>query len=237
MTDLITFQTFSTFQEASEMKEILLKDGIQASILKATQVFDAVLVGGSTGDMYELKMDGSDFVKAREILYNSPKFKIDDVGSDHPLYEMANDELQDIISKADEWGPENYNVALFLLKKRGVSLSDETINKLQDERNVVLSEKKPMPGYVLVLGYLPIIMPFVGNAMIEHEKDGKILWYFPGIIGLLISWVILQSKMTLPDGRRVQVYSNRIMMHGLIMFGLNILSWLINFLLFADKFF
>lgn len=237
MTDLITFQTFNTFQEASEIEQILLKNGIHTAIVKTTPVFDAVLMGNSGSDMYELKMDGSDFEKARTVLYNSPNFKIEDVNSSHPLYEMTDNELRDIISKPDEWGPENYNIALFLLRNRGLTISDETLNKLQDERLNTLSEKKHMSTYVLVIGYMTALMPVVANFLSDHEKDGKILWYFPGLMGLVISWVITQTKMTLPNGKRVPAYPHSVLTHGLVIFALNVLSWVVNFLIFTGMLF
>ena len=234
MADIITFQTFNTFQEASEVKEILQKEGIHSSIAKGSQVFDAVIVGGSNAEMYELKMDSTNFSKARTALYNSPNFKIEDIDPAHPLFDMSDDELQNIISKPDEWGPENYNIALFLLRQRGVNISNEVINELQDKRAVALSEKKPMSTYILALGYGAAIIPFITNFLSDDRKEENFLWYFPGLFGLLISWVILQSKITLPNGKRVTAYSDSILIHGLIIFGLNILSWIINFLVFAN---
>ena len=70
--------------------------------------------------------------------------------------------------------------------------------------------------------------------MYDVESITKLLDpIFPGLFGVLIGAVIIVSKTTLPDGRRISTFDNRTIRHGLAILGMNMLAWFINGLLAA----
>ena len=232
MQELITFQTGATIEDITEVADKLRGIGIKTEILKSKGRLDTVFIGTEYTDKYELKIPADDFTRANKLLYNTEQITAADLDTHHPLYGMSNDELKDILGKPDEWGPENYNFALALLKSRGVQITDNLLSELHDERINVLSEKKSMNFFPLLIGYATAILPFIMIVLKNKEIMGaKYTWYFPGFLGLLIGLVILQSKTTLPDGRRIPTFNNRTLKHAIVIVGLNILAWIVYIIL------
>jgi H+/Cl- antiporter ClcA len=81
---------------------------------------------------------------------------------------------------------------------------------------------------MLFLGYLSALLPVVLNILKEQPQKMIIAWYFPGLIGVIIGMVVLQSKKTLPDGKRIAVYDNKSLKQAYIILLLNVLSWIAN---------
>ena len=92
----------------------------------------------------------------------------------------------------------------------------------------------PISGYVLFIGYACVFMPFWLNGL-HYYHNAKMLpvWYFPGFFGMIIGAVIISSKTTLPDGRRISTFDNSTVRQGIAILGMNILAWIINALLLA----
>jgi hypothetical protein len=234
MQNLIAYQKFPTAEDAERVAELLRAEGITCEIVKLQAKLAAVYIGTEYTEQYELQIPQESFVLGNKILYNDAAVDIGNIDTSHPLYPMTDDELKDIVSKPDEWGPENYSVALALLKSRGISISATQRAQLEEERISTLSERKPISGYVLLLGYACALMPFLLNGLHYYNSTKVIpVWYFPGFFGVLIGAVTVVSKTTLPDGRRISTFDNRTIRHGLAILGMNLLAWVINGLLLA----
>jgi len=88
--------------------------------------------------------------------------------------------------------------------------------------------------YFLLLGYMASVVHIV-FIILRYQDDSKYagVWYFPGLFGIFLALVILQSKTTLPDGRRIVTYNSNVIRHGMIMLGLNILAFVVNILIWV----
>ena len=232
--NLIAYQKFPTAEDAERVAELLRAEGITCEVVKLQAKLAAVYIGTEYTEQYELQIPQESFVRANKILYSDAVVDMGNIDTSHPLYAMTDGELKDIVSKPDEWGPENYSVAMALLKSRGISISTTQLAQLEEERINTLSVRKPISGYVLMLGYACALMPFLLNGL-HYYNSSKVIpvWYFPGLFGVLIGAVIIVSKTTLPDGRRISTFDNRTIRHGLAILGMNLLAWVINGLLVA----
>ena len=229
MQELLTYQTYPSADLAYEAAEQLQGQGITTEVLKTPQILGSAIIGSSSADHYLLKIDAADFARANKILFSGEELDINSVPPDHPLRTMSNDELHDIISKPDEWGPDNYKVALALLKSKGADVSGDKLLELERSRIQTLSVQKSMSSFLLLTGYAVAFLPFI---ILTTSILPFYLLYFPGAYGLIVGMVAVSSKNTLPDGRRVLTYTNSTRIHGVIIIILNILFLIINFNIF-----
>jgi hypothetical protein len=235
--NLLLFQTFSTYDRAKVVADALEANGILTDIVQNTRRLDATIIGQSYDDKFILSIPAEDFTRANELLNNLARVNADDISSDDPLQVMNNAELLDIVAKPDEWGIVNYNVALALLKKRNVPIPEGSLTQMEEKRISVLSERKPMQPLLLVLGYMSCLLHFL-LVYLKYSVHSEPLysWYFPGIFGLLLGAIILQSKTTLPNGQRIATFDERTIKHGKALLLLSAVSWLGNIVLFLFSF-
>ena len=220
---LISFQTFATVDEAIAIAEKLQQDGIRTEVVKAAPQFSAVIIGSSYSDSYILKIPAADFSKANKILYSYTPVDISLIDANHPLHAMTNGELREVLAKPDEWGADNYSVALALLNSRGVSMSSGILNKLKDERITVLAERKAMNPTIIFLGYFMSCYPamlYISTKLGYHALfllgAFGIFSDFLLVLGIILGFVIIGSKITLPDGSRIPTYNKTSRYHAIV---------------------
>ena len=233
MEELITYQTFGTEDTAAIVAEKLQQEGIETEVVRKVRRLDGNFIGDDHTDNYELKIAPSAFNKANTLLYNNASVTVDSIDAGHPMLMLSIEELKDVARKPYEWGADNYNIALALLKSKDIDTSTGSLANLQEEQIEILSRRKKANPYFLALGYTAALIPFLLNYISYQTIHNDSLladfrWYFPGFIGPLVGWSILVAKTTLPDGRRITPYTARTIKHAMLIFALNIFSWLLN---------
>ena len=218
MEKLITFQTYASIEEANEVAERLQQQRIVTEVVKIAPKFPDVILGSNYDDNYLLKIPASNFTKAYGILYSSIPIDATLVDDDHPLCSMGNDELRDVIAKPDEWGADNYRVALALLNDRGITITDGQFDQFKEERTRLLAQKKSLHPALIFLGYFMGFLPFTIYGMyvagISSVGFAGFFWDFLWALGIIIGFVTVGSKTTLPDGTRIHTYNKTTIMHG-----------------------
>ncbi len=233
MSEPLVFQQFENITEAEKVAAILEDAGIKTLVEKPSSILDSNIIGAKYGPTVNLKISGSDFKEAREILVEKMKVDLDDVDEDYMLLSFTNEELMDVVAKADEWGFYNYNIAIELLKKRGVSVSQEQKDTFAEERLTDLSQTKAIGVSWILFGYfIPVLnlCYFIFGYQATLAATGG--WMFPGFGGLILGYVMSKAKTTLPDGQRLFVYDKNTRMHGFLILRINLLFWLVNIILF-----
>ncbi len=237
MQELLVFQTYGSYDQAHTIAAALNANSIPTEVVQNVRRLDASIIGQSYEDQFILRIPAPDFPRANEILSELTKFNADDISKDDPLFKLTNDELLDVVAKPDEWGIDNYNVALALLEKRNVTIPDNSLSQMKENRIGTLSERKSLNPFVLAMGYLSCLLHFF-LLLLKYQgyTETKYYWYFPGIFGLLLGAVILQSKTTLPNGKRFLTFNERVIRHGVLLITLGALAWLINLIAFMFSF-
>jgi hypothetical protein len=240
MEHLIAFQAYASIDEANEVAEKLNQEGITTEVITKAPRFAPVIIGNDYSDGYILKIPAADFSKANTLLYSDTPIDASLIDPGHPLHSLRNDELKDVLAKPDEWGAENYRVALSLLHHRGVSVSRQSLGQLKEERINELAERKKFNPSLIFIGYFAAAIPCFMNAAKFYKVPGPIFegdhWQAAVFLGLIIGLVIVGARNTLPDGRRIPVYDNATLKHGIAILALNILSWVANALIFIQFF-
>lgn len=182
------FKVYPTKELALEFKELLDNDGIDSVLGDNIPPVDVTFSGSTLEHRYEIRIRQSNFVKAEEILENHAKDLINQVDKDYYLFEFTNEELYEVLIKADEWNEFDYTLAQKILTNRGKSIDQELLSTFKKERLKTLSEPEGNQKSWLYAGY---IFALLG-----------------GIIGIIIGYFLWTSKKTLPDGNKVYTYSS-----------------------------
>lgn len=196
MNNLITYRTFLNKEDALELIEALSKNNIPNLLEDNKASFDPTFVNIDENDRFFLKIPKEHFETADQIQLELANKIINSISHDHYLFEFTDDELIEVINKKDEWSKIDYLLAQKLLKERGKTVSQESIDASQKQRIIELSNPEPASIYVLIMGY---IFAFIGI-----------------LLGILIGWHLRSYKKLLPNGERVYAYSDKSRKHGTI---------------------
>ena len=212
MDDFVIFRRFNKPEQAIEMAEELGKHEIEYEIIEDEPGIDITFTGNSEFQKEtQLMIRPSDFEKAYQILEADADEELKDIPADHYLFEFSTEELNDIISKRDEWSSLDYRLALKLLKERGQVISEDHIKSLKEERIIELAKPDKDQGGWIVFAY---VLSLLG-----------------GLLGVLIGWYLWTMKKTLPNGEKVYAYSASDRWQGRRIFFLGIIIFVSEFLL------
>ncbi len=233
MSDPIVFQTYASQDDANSIAAKLLENGIAAEVLKATPQLGREIIGTTFADNFLLKIQPADFDKANAILYSDAPIDLALIEHDHPLRGMSNDELRQILTKPDEWGADNYRIAYSLLESKGLNPSAKELEELKKERKKEIGRTKSMNPTIVLVGYVMALTPailwglYYAGIRLPFFPGffGEILWFF----GLIISFVMITAKTTLPDGNRVSTYTPVTRIHGMVICAIYAITILVIF--------
>ncbi|HAL82984.1 MAG TPA: hypothetical protein DCO83_12735 [Mucilaginibacter sp.] len=207
--EFITYQKFNDPALANDLAELLAGNHIEYQVEEATSGFDASMVMSNAPVDYAVKIQSEDFEKVNQLLKESERRDVEAIGKDYYLFAFTDDELMEVVTKADEWSSFDVVLARKLLAERGKSISDEEISKIHESRIVELKEPEPPQALWIIVGY---ILAFGG-----------------GVLGLFIGWHLSTYKKTLPDGERVYGYTENDRKHGKRIFFLSFIGLAIAF--------
>src|SRR5690606_3011238 len=166
-----TYNTYTSLTEAEQIAGIFNKNGIKTEIIKRVPQMDALILGNSYNNDYELKISQADFQKANDLLFMQP-IDISSVDRDHPLFLLSDEELKDVIQKPEEWGGENYQLATAILKSRNIDIPADHFEHVTQERHTKLNtEQKSVSSVITFLGYLVPLGACV-SYLIAYMNDG-----------------------------------------------------------------
>jgi len=91
---------------ADELAGQLACHDIKYVIEEESRTFDpAFTFSGTTEKDWAVKIKSEDFEKVNQLLRDDESADITKIGKDYYLYRFSNDELMEVITKADEWSP------------------------------------------------------------------------------------------------------------------------------------
>ncbi|MFT5878671.1 MAG: hypothetical protein ACI8SA_002541 [Dokdonia sp.] len=201
--DYRVFKKFSNIDEAKELGSVLESSNINYKVIDNSPPVDITFTGNLQNEIQILILQ-EDFEKATQLLENRADDILDQVASDHYLFEFTNEELFEILMKPDEWGVVDYKLSQRILKDRGQNVNDELIQALKKQRLDDLAKPEENHAFWVYFGY---VFALLG-----------------GLIGLFIGWYMWTYKKSLPNGERVSAYSPQVQRHGRNIFFTGIVS-------------
>jgi len=209
--NFVTYQEFVSKEEASGVLQLLEENNIEFIFEKDSTFFDPTLLNNSMSKHFCLKIRQEDFDKFDKIIYSSMEESLANVEEDYYLFEFSNEELFDVLSKNDEWSKFDFFLARKILNDRGVNLENHSIENLKENRIEELSQPESHPKGWIISGYVFAILG--------------------GFLALIIGWHLFSHKKTLPDGSRVNAYTDRDRKHGVNMIVIGTITFLIFIIL------
>ncbi|HJR99548.1 MAG TPA: hypothetical protein VJ780_01330 [Flavobacterium sp.] len=178
------FRKYPTIFQAKELEDLLNQNNISTQLTDNIAPVDASFSGSTLLNEYEIKIQFEDFEKAELILENEAENLIDQVDSNHYLFDFTDDELYDILLKADEWSEFDYKLAQKILTTRGKSIDKDLLKALKNKRIEILAKpegnQKPwiISGYILAIlgGFLGIIIGY--SLWSSKNRYQTVKWYF-----------------------------------------------------------
>jgi len=213
--EFITYQKFDDPALAEELTEQLEQHSIEYNIEEESTGFDPSLVMNNETKYYAVKIKSADFEQVNDLLKQNEETNTDEIGKDYYLFSFTDDELMDVVTKADEWSAFDVVLARKLLAERGKEINDQKIAAIQEQRIEELKKPEASQLTWIIVGYLIAL-------------SGVILPFFISAIGVFIGWHLSSYKKTLPDGERVYGYSETDRMHGKRIFYLGIIVFVLS---------
>lgn len=202
--EFITYQKFTEVEFANMLVQLLEENDIPFIMEEEGPVFDPTFSYREDINTYAVKIRSEDFELVNEILLqNEADAEPVDEG-DYYLFDFTDEELKEVLEKADEWSPFDINLARKILADRGKPLSDSELHNLHNKRLEELKAPETSPKIWINIGY---ICAFMG-----------------GVLGLFIGWHLYTHKKTLPNGEKIYGYSKHDREHGKTIFYLALAS-------------
>ena len=185
--DFAVFKKFSNLDQANELGAILTQNNIEHKLVNNSPQIDITFSGNTLQNEVQLLLIPSDFDKANQVLHAEAEKLIAEIDASYYLFDFTNEELYEIIMKPDEWGAFDYTLAQKLLKDREVTVNEELVSTLRKKRIADLAKPEEGQKPWIYVGYFFAILG--------------------GILGLLIGWYLWTYTKTLPNGQKVNAYS------------------------------
>lgn len=179
----LIFRKFSTLEQAKDLQDILIDNGIETILADNAPQVDSTLAGSTSHDKFEIRIKQSDFEKALSILEKDAENLINEVERDYYLFDFTNEELYDVILKSDEWNEFDYILSQKILIERGEEINETLLKSLKKQRINDLAKPEEDQQPWIIAGYIFSVLG--------------------GFLGLIIGYFIWTQKKTLPDGQRI----------------------------------
>jgi len=198
--EFITYQKFNDIALANELATLLTSHHIKYFLQEEAQSFDPTFLYADNKE-YTIRIQPDDFEKVNDLLKQAVDESIAEVDESYYLLSFTDEELVDVIYKADEWNVFDVQLARKLLADRGYEMSDERVAEITQQRIEVLRKTESSQTTPIGAGY---IFALAG-----------------GVLGFFIGWHLWTYKKTLPNGERVFMYNENDRQHGKIIFYLS----------------
>ena len=196
--DYSIFKKFPTLEQANELKALLDENNIEFILADNVPPVDVTFSGSTLLHEYEIRLKPSDFKKTEVLLTQLAEQQLNDIDPDYYLLKFTDEELYDILLKADEWGPFDYTLAQKSLKDRGKPIDTALLASLKKQRLAALAKPEENQKAWIIAGY---IFACLG-----------------GLLGIIIGYSLWTAKKTLPNGQKVPSYTENDRKHGKYIF-------------------
>src|SRR5665213_1558027 len=129
--EFITYQKFNDPALAEELAEHLELHRVPHSIEEESLTFSITFIPNDPLQKeYAVKIKREDFEKVNKLLTQIAENNTAEIDKDYYLFAFTNDELMEVIIKADEWSAFDVVLARKLLAERGQPVSEKTIDSI-----------------------------------------------------------------------------------------------------------
>src|ERR1700744_4534560 len=205
--EFITYQKFNEIEFANLLVELLEENDIPFMVEEEGPVFDPTFSFREDLTYYAVKIKSEDFERVNALLLQNEANDEPVEDEEYYLFGFTDEELREVLAKADEWSAYDVTLARKILTDRGKPISDDELGSLKSKRLEELKKPESSQQIWITIGY---ISTFLG-----------------GVLGLFIGWHLFKHKKTLPNGEKVYGYTKYDREQGKMIFYLALASTII----------
>lgn len=199
----LRFKQFASKEQATDLQQFLIANGIDAQLADNIPPVDVTFSGSTIHNEYEVQILGAHFTKATQLLEVHAAQDLEAIDKDYYLFSFTDEELYDILLKADEWSAFDYTLAQKLLEERGKPIDATKLKELKQQRLQDLAKPETDQKAWIIAGYFFALMG--------------------GAVGLIVGYYLWKAKKTLPNGQEVYTYTRNNRLHGQYIFFIGLL--------------
>lgn len=199
--ELRTLAKYRDPELARPISEMLDRRGIPFVLEDASVALDVTFTGSPYIKEYLLRVPETYFRKAQKIWEEESEELIQGIGEDHYLYAFSDEELWEVLEKADEWSKLDFVLAKKILRDRGNEVEERKLQQFEEARIKELGKQSKASTEWLLIGFAFAILG--------------------GFIGMMIGYNF-QFKKTLPNGKQVYAYDEASRKKGMMIFYLGL---------------
>ena len=202
------YKKFKSAEEALELLQMFKSAGIDYAVENLAPPVDITFTGGNQlEDKIAIKLNLADFERADLLLREVATESIELIDENHYLFGFTENELIEILKNYDQWSMTDYLLAQKILEERGISISDEQLQDLKNQRIAEFSQAEK------------------GNR--SWLNAGFVLAILGGVLGILIGYLHFSIKKTIPTGEKVYAYDPETRAKGKQIFTIGVLSFIL----------
>ncbi|MCR5886912.1 hypothetical protein LRS06_03800 [Hymenobacter sp. J193] len=209
MAELRTYQSFPTSEAAYELLMLLQEHQIPFETVYERPGFNAILGNSHNSSWLNVRLHPTDFARVRTLEEAASQPEVSGLAPDCYLLHFTDNELFDVLTKADEWSSYDVTLARQLLRDRGHDVSAGVMERLRRQRLHTLARPGKSQTSWIVAGYL---MALLG-----------------GLLAIFIGWHLYSHQKLLPDGTQRLAFIASDRQHGrniLVLGCLSAVVWL-----------
>jgi len=213
--DYSLFKRFDDSLEAVTLVELLSSENIQSKIVEDTMAFDATFSTGNTKTEFQVMIKQTDFKQASLLLLKFAAEEVNSIPPEYYLFNFTEEELQEILSRPDEWSELDYQLARKILKEKGNNIDEADLEERKEKRLVEIAKpEKSQTGWII----FSYVIALLG-----------------GFLAVFIGWYLWNCKKILPNGSKVFAYSDSNRKHGRIIFYIGLTIGIISLFIVINQ--
>src|ERR1700752_2088713 len=158
MQEFVTYKSFYSEIDALELSTFLNENQIENEIERIKPFVDPLIGGDDLAKEFHVKIRPNDFRNANEVLDQLLAQNISTIDKDYYLFSFTNDELMEVINKADEWNNQDVLLARKLLRDRNIEISDKEFSEIKSNRYIQLAKSERASFNKIFWGYIIAIL-------------------------------------------------------------------------------
>ena len=206
---MLVYHTYPNRAVAQSLLTLLDEQRIAYTIDHAPARFSAAL-GMASAEQFVVSLRPEDFTRVRQLEEDHAEDSLAELPADYYLFQFSNAELWDLLAQPAAWSSHDVALAARLLRERGETVTDDTLQTLRLYNTATLAAPDPSPTGWIIAGYALAVLG--------------------GVFGMGIGWSLRRYRKTLPDGRQVPGYAEADRAHGTRMLALGavgLVFWLV----------
>jgi hypothetical protein len=212
--DLVLFQQFTDIEAAEDFAAELRNNGIEYHLVDHDNDINVKIYNYNTIQIpIGVNIRQQDFTRADEILTKYYEAQVNNIDRSYYLFSATDAELKVIVKNPYDWGRLDFLLARHILTERGVSITDEDIQQIKEQKLEELTQKKHVSQLLITMGYLLSVLSPLAAAYFSKPRQGDGVLALP-VAPIILGLSIYYNRKLLPNGQRFYIHPDKDRAHA-----------------------